>query len=366
MKKNITLVVGARPNFMKAAPLLKELERFPDEFNITLIHTGQHYDYNLSQLFFEDLKMPESDIYLGIGSGTHATQTAHIMVALEKEFIKLQPDLVIVFGDINSTLATAVVTAKLGIKLAHVEAGLRSFDNTMPEEINRIVTDRLADYHFVTEQAGVDNLLTEGINKEHIFLCGNIMIDSLVKSLEHLGQSNILDTLSLQEKNFVTVTMHRPSNVDNKTQLEKFLIAFNNLSKKLPVVFPIHPRTKKMITEFGFNNLITAPQFMIIEPLGYLDFLNLLVSSALVITDSGGIQGDTTYLHVPCLTIRSNTEQPVTISQGTNSLCGDNTDLLLEKIDEVLSGNYKQGSIPEFWDGKTASRIVEYLRENDS
>ena len=349
---------------MKAAPLINQLEKESDYCEIVLIHTGQHYDYNLSQLFFEDLKIPESDIYLGIGSGSHAVQTAQVMVALERELLSLKPDLVIVFGDINSTLATAVVTSKLGIKLAHVEAGLRSFDNRMPEEINRIVTDRLADLHFVTEQAGVDNLINEGIQKDNIYLCGNIMIDSLAKSLKRLDESTILDKLSLHQKEYVSVTMHRPSNVDNKQKLTKFLSLLNELSQKLPVVFPCHPRTKKMIEEFELGNLISSGQFYLVEPLGYLDFLKLLKNSKFVITDSGGIQGDTTYLKVPCLTIRSNTEQPVTIDIGSNSLCGDDVELLHQKIDEILLGVYKKGDIPKFWDGKTAERIVEIIKKS--
>lgn len=364
MKKHAVLVVGARPNFMKAAPLIHAMMHQSDFFDITLIHTGQHYDYNLSQLFFEDLQMPKSDIYLGVGSGTHAKQTADVMVALEKELLKLSPDIVIVFGDINSTLATAVVTSKLGIKLAHVEAGLRSFDNSMPEEINRIVTDRLADYHFVTEQAGVDNLLHEGISEKHILLAGNIMIDSLHKNLPKLSQSKILSKLSLDENNYIAVTMHRPSNVDNKERLSKFLTLLNGLSKKLPVVFPCHPRTLKMIEKFDLQHLITSDLFHFVEPLGYIDFLALLAKSKFVITDSGGIQGDTTYLKVPCLTIRSNTEQPETISVGSNTLCGEDTDFLQEKIDEILSGNYKKSAVPKFWDGATAQRIVAYLEKN--
>ncbi len=364
MKKHAVLVVGARPNFMKAAPLIHAMLRESAQFEITLIHTGQHYDYNLSQLFFEDLNIPKSDIYLGVGSGSHAEQTANVMVALEKELINLAPDVVIVFGDINSTLATAVVTAKLGIKLAHVEAGLRSFDNRMPEEINRIVTDRLADFHFVTEQAGVDNLVNEGIDKKHVIMVGNIMIDSLKQNLSKLSDSKVISDNSLIEKKYVAVTMHRPSNVDNKERLTKYLALLVELSKKIDVVFPCHPRTLKMIEKFELQSLIQSDSFHLIEPLGYIDFLALLAYSKFVITDSGGIQGDTTYLKIPCLTIRSNTEQPETISIGSNTLCGEDIGFLNEKIDEILNGNYKQSAVPKFWDGATAQRIVSYLEKN--
>ncbi len=364
MQKHVVLVVGARPNFMKAAPLLHVLQNQSEKFKTTLIHTGQHYDYNLSQQFFEDLKIRKADLHLGVGSGSHAQQTADVMVALEKELIALLPDVVIVFGDINSTLATAIVTSKLGIKLAHVEAGLRSFDNSMPEEINRIVTDRLAHFHFVTEQVGVDNLLQEGTAKEHIVLVGNIMIDSLRKNLPKLAGSTILAKHSLDEKNYVVVTMHRPSNVDNKKRLTKFLTLLNDLSKKLAVVFPCHPRTLKMIEKFELQLLMSSDSFHLIEPLGYIDFLALLANSKFVISDSGGIQGDTTYLQVPCLTIRSTTEQPETISIGSNTLCGEDTDFLQEKIDEILSGNYKKSGLPNLWDGAAAERIVSYLADN--
>jgi len=364
MRKHVVLVVGARPNFMKAAPLLHVLQKQSEQFKTTLIHTGQHYDYNLSQQFFEDLNIQKADLHLGVGSGSHAQQTADVMVTLEKELLKLSPDVVIVFGDINSTLATAIVTSKLGIKLAHVEAGLRSFDNSMPEEINRIVTDRLAHFHFVTEQVGVDNLLQEGIAKEHIVLVGNIMIDSLRKNLPKLAKSNILEKYSLEDKNYVVLTMHRPSNVDNKESLTKYLTLFNNLSKKLPIVFPCHPRTLKMIEKFELQSLMSAEGFHLIEPLGYIDFLALLAKSKFVISDSGGIQGDTTYLEVPCLTIRSTTEQPETITIGSNTLCGAGIDFLKEKIDEILSGNYKKSRLPKYWDGAAAERIVNYLADN--
>ena len=363
-KKQIVLVVGARPNFMKAAPLIAAFHNKAELFDITLIHTGQHYDHNLSQLFFDDLQMPDSDIYLGVGSGSHAEQTAEVMIQLEKKLLIIKPDLVIVFGDINSTLATAVVTAKLKMKLAHVEAGLRSFDMTMPEEINRIVTDQLSHFHFVTEQAGVDNLKREGVKASSIYLTGNIMIDSLVKTKERIAQSDILTTLNLSEKSYYCLTMHRPSNVDNKEKLEKFLKAFLSISDKTPIIFPCHPRTLKMIDRFGLTAYTTSETFRYVEPLGYLDFLSLMAKSKAVITDSGGIQGDTTFLRIPCLTIRANTEQPVTVSEGTNTLCGDDIELLLTKISEIEKGSYKPGKVPEFWDGKSAERVVEIIEKS--
>ena len=362
-KKKIVLVVGARPNFMKSAPLLNELEKNNDFFENILIHTGQHYDSNLSDFFFEDLKMQKSDIYLGIGSGTHAEQTGNIMIALEKELIKIQPDLVIVFGDINSTLATAIVTSKLDLKLAHIEAGLRSFDNRMPEEINRIVTDRLADYLFVTEKVGVDNLINEGVAKDKIHLCGNIMIDALMNNIKLAQKSNILTKLSLNSKEFVTVTLHRPSNVDNKEIFEKLIGILLDISKKYKIIFPCHPRTYKKLKEFSILDKVSSDNFRIIEPLGYHDFLKLMESSKFIISDSGGIQADATYLKIPCLTLRETTEQPSTIEQGTNTLCGNSKELIKEKVDEIISGKYKSGEMPDLWDGKTSERIVKILRE---
>ena len=362
-KKKIVLVVGARPNFMKSAPLINELEKNNNLFENILIHTGQHYDSNLSDFFFEDLKLPKSDIYLGVGSGTHAEQTGKIMITLEKELINIKPDLVVVFGDINSTLATAIVTSKLHLKLAHIEAGLRSFDNRMPEEINRIVTDRLADYLFVTEKVGVDNLINEGVAKEKIHLCGNIMIDALMNNIKSAQKSDILAKLSLKSKEFVTVTLHRPSNVDNKEVFEKLIDILLEISKKYKIIFPCHPRTYQNLKDFKMLEKVNGNDFRIIEPLGYHDFLKLMESSKFIITDSGGIQADTTYLKIPCLTLRETTEQPSTIEQGTNTLCGNSEELIKKKVDEVLAGKYKSGRLPELWDGKTSERIVKTLRE---
>lgn len=359
--RKIVMVVGARPNFMKAAPLYNELKKYPDYFEPLIIHTGQHYDDNMSRFFFEDLKLPKPDLHLGAGSGSHAVQTARIMVDLEKELLQINPDLVIVFGDINSTLATAVVTSKIHLKLAHVESGLRSFDNSMPEEINRIVTDRLADLLFVTEPVGVENLKNEGVADSKIFLCGNIMIDSLKQQIKAAQNSTILSDLKLNKKNYLALTLHRPANVDDKETLSEIIKLLNELAYTMPVVFPCHPRTKKNIEHFGINSFHEDLKF--IEPLGYLDFLKLMENAALVISDSGGVQADTTYLNVPCLTLRETTEQPATIEYGTNTLCGTDIEKIKSEFNKVVTGNYKSGSLPELWDGRTAERIVEIIRE---
>lgn len=358
--KKIVLVVGARPNFMKSAPLMRELGKYPERFESILIHTGQHYDHKLSQLFFEELKMPKPDIYLGVGSGTHAEQTARIMIGLESELSELRPELVVVFGDVNSTLATAVVTAKLWIKLAHVEAGLRSFDHRMPEEINRIVTDRLSDFLFVSEESGLKNLKSEGVPDSKVFYTGNIMIDSLVSNLAVAGKSDILDRLSLKPREYIAMTMHRPANVDNAEILKSIIAVIKEISKRIPVVFPCHPRTQKRIEEFGLTQSGDG-QFRIVEPLGYLDFLHLQAESRLVLTDSGGIQEETTYLQIPCITMRENTERPATVDVGTNIIAGTDPQKILQSTIQTLDGKGKKGAIPDLWDGKAAVRIVETL-----
>lgn len=361
MPKKIILVVGARPNFMKSAPLMKELLKYPDKFETLLIHTGQHYDHGLSQLFFDQLKIAKPDIYLGVGSGSHAEQTAKIMVGLERVLVEQKPDLVVVFGDVNSTIAAAIVAAKLCICLAHVEAGLRSFDNTMPEEINRIVTDRLSNYLFVTENSGMINLKTEGIAEDKIFFVGNIMIDSLTNNLEASKKSNILKKLALKPREFAAMTIHRPANVDNKDTLAKLLNVIAEIGKNIPIVFPCHPRTKKNLEKFSLLNNINKDAVKIIEPIGYLDFLKLQSESKFVLTDSGGIQEETTFMKIPCITIRENTERPVTVEVGTNIVTGIDPEKILETVDQIINGKYKNGNIPELWDGKTAQRIVDIL-----
>lgn len=361
-KFKICLVVGARPNFMKSAPLMRELLANKDSFDTKLLHTGQHYDHALSQLFFDELKMPKPDIYLGVGSGSHAEQTGKIMIELEKSFGEMQPDLVVVFGDINSTLAAAVVTAKMCIKLAHVEAGLRSFDNTMPEEINRIVTDRLSHYLFVSEDSGIKNLKNEGVSDDKVFYTGNIMIDSLVANLEIAKKSDILDKLDLAPDTYIAMTMHRPANVDEEEKLRELFEHIIEVSEKMPIVFPCHPRTKKRLEDFGITG--NAKGLKMIEPLGYLDFLKLQSNANFVLTDSGGVQEETTYLKIPCITMRENTERPSTVDIGSNIIVGVNPQNIKDAAMRTINGERKQGDIPRLWDGKTAGRIVQLMKEH--
>ncbi len=361
--KKIDLVVGARPNFMKAAPLMDALAKRPEIFKPRLIHTGQHYDYDLSRLFFEQLKMKEPDIYLGVGSGTQAQQTARIMIELEKVLLESKPDLVVVFGDVNSTMAAAIVAAKLWIRVAHVEAGLRSFDNTMPEEINRIVTDRLSDLLFVTEKSGLENLKKEGVPAERVFFTGNIMIDSLVKNLEIARRSPIVENLGLAKDDYVALTLHRPSNVDDPVVLKKIIEILTRIGRKIPIVFPCHPRTQKRMEEFGLRSAIDDKAIKIIDPLGYIDFLRLQADAKFVLTDSGGVQEETTFLKIPCITLRRTTERPITCEIGSNFLVGDDYDLLMKTADDIMSGKIKEGKIPDLWDGKTAERIVDILAQ---
>jgi len=361
MPFKIILVVGTRPNFMKVAPLMKVLSNHLDIITPILVHTGQHYDRELSELFFEQLKMSEPDIFLGVGSGSHAEQTAKIMVELERVLNDEKPDLVIVFGDVNSTLASAVVTAKLCIRLAHVEAGLRSFDNTMPEEINRIVTDRLSDYLFITENSALVNLKKEGISKEKIFFVGNIMIDSLINNLETAQDSNILEQLDLSKHEYVTLTMHRPANVDNHEILAKLISIISKIGEKVPVIFPCHPRTKKRMEQYGLLSNIDNKFLRIIRPLGYIDFLKLQMGSKFIITDSGGIQEETTYLGIPCITIRDNTERPITVDIGSNVITGINAEKIIETADNIIDGKGKTCKVPKMWDGKTSDRILGIL-----
>ena len=362
MTTKITLIVGARPNFMKAAPLVRELRRHPDHFKPSLIHTGQHYDAKLSDLFFNELEMDPPDLYLGVGSSTHAQQTGRIMVDLEKVWMEEAPDLVVVFGDINSTMAAALVAAKLQIKLAHVEAGLRSFDPAMPEEINRIVTDRLSDYLFVSEQSGLDNLASEGVPESKVFFTGNIMIDSLVNSLEACEKSTVLKDYGLEPGRFAVVTMHRPSNVDDPQQLHQLIDLLNEVGQSIPVIFPCHPRTQKEMAKQGVS-LGDNSSLIIIEPVGYLDFLRLQSQAMFVLTDSGGIQEETTYLRVPCVTMRTSTERPATTDIGSNILTGPDPDRIRPAVRDILNGKHKTGAIPPLWDGRTAYRIVKHLIE---
>jgi len=360
--KKIISVVGARPNFMKAAPLMRAFSPYADRVKNILVHTGQHYDAAMSQVFFDDLGLPIPDIFLGVGSGTHAEQTARIMVEFEKICAAESPDLIIVFGDVNSTLACSIVAAKGCIPLAHVEAGLRSFDRTMPEEVNRIVTDTLSSFLFVTEQSGIDNLIREGVPKDKMFLLGNTMIDTLLRLLPKAQDSDFLERYSLVPKKYCVVTLHRPSNVDTKEGLEGILGLFAILSRKTSIIFPIHPRTKKMLSSYGLDYRVREiPNLFLIEPLGYLDFLRAMESSVFVLTDSGGIQEETTTLGIPCITMRNNTERPITVEVGTNVLAGSDVNHVLTACEKTMSGDSKKGNIPAMWDGHAAERIVQVL-----
>lgn len=342
-------IVGARPNFMKLAPLYKELENAGIKQQV--IHTGQHFDKDMSSIFFSELGLNEPDFNLGINTGSPVNQIASMMVAIEELLNKIKPNLVIVYGDVNSSLAGALTAYKLNIKVAHIEAGLRSFDRSMPEEGNRLIIDHLSDFLYSPSADGVENLIREGISKDKILMVGNIMIDSL---------SSIIKTIPMvKEEPFALVTLHRPSNVDEPKKLFQLLHELEKVSYKIRLKWPIHPRTKRQLETNGFTYTPGNIEFM--APLGYRDFLALQANSTFVITDSGGVQEETTFLGKPCLTLRNNTERPVTITEGTNYLLGENFDQLHKVVDQILSGESKQGSIPKFWDGQTAKRIVEHL-----
>jgi UDP-N-acetylglucosamine 2-epimerase (non-hydrolysing) len=362
---------------MKLAPIERELKKSSRYFEHIIVHTGQHYDYRLSRIFFKDLDLPEPGIYLGIGSSSHGDQTGRIMQEFEKVLLAQKPDLVMVYGDVNSTLACSLVCSKIPYKrnetlpVAHVESGLRSFDRTMPEEINRIVTDIISKYLFVTEKAGADNLKQEGVSKDKIFLVGDVMIDSLTANRKKFESSTALRKLDLKRKEFILLTLHRPANVDVKNNLEKIIsllekisVSFSSRDEKIKMVFPIHPRTKKMLKSFGLSGRIQKiKDLLITDPAGYTDFIHLLKNSLLVITDSGGVQEEATFLRIPCLTLRDSFERPETITKGTNTLCGLNNELVLSKVKEVLTGKYKKSLIPKLMDGKAAQRIVKILKE---
>jgi len=358
----IVMVVGARPNYMKIAPVYFAIAK-DSYFEPILVHTGQHYDNNMSHIFFEELGLPKPDKYLGVGSGNHGEQTAKVMIAFEKVLFDEKPDLVMVAGDVNSTAACAIDAVKLHIPVAHLEAGLRSFDRKMPEEINRIVTDVISDILLTPSLDGNRNLQKEGIHKEKIFFVGNAMIDSLKKYESIADDSPILEKLNLISKNYGLITLHRPRNVDIKNNFEKIISAFEYIDKELPLIYPIHPRALKQIQRFGLNNRFDQMKnFQLISPVGYLDFLKLQKNAKLVMTDSGGIQEETTVLGIPCLTIRENTERPITITQGTNVLVGLDTEKIISETEKILSGNWKHGKIPQYWDGKTAERVKNVFK----
>lgn len=363
-KLKIVAVVGARPNFMKIAPLARELAKHTERFEFVLVHTGQHYDSLMNNVFFSELGIPAPDIHLGIGSGSQAQQTARIMLKFEKALAKIAPHVVVVLGDVNSTIAAALVAAKLGIAVAHVEAGLRSRDRRMPEEINRVVTDTLSDILYTPSRLAGRNLLSEGVAEEKISLVGNIMIDSLIGFLDQAEERRIVRELGLTPHGYGLVTLHRPSNVDNREVLAEIVGALVEISRELPLVFPVHPRTVKMLAEFGLEaQLEQAGSIRMIEPVGYLDILCLMKSARLAISDSGGIQEETTYLGIPCITIRENTERPETILEGTNTLAGHDRGLIVGLARDALAGRGKSRGRLEFWDGKVAARIVEDLQK---
>jgi len=351
-------VVGARPNFIKVAPVIAALKR-RSGVSQTLVHTGQHYDANMSEVFFRQLGLPEPDVNLGVGSGSHAAQTAQIMVRFEEAVLEQRPDLVLVYGDVNSTVAAALVCAKLLIPVGHVEAGLRSFDRTMPEEVNRVITDRIADLLFTPSIDGDENLLREGIAPERIHLVGNVMIDTLIRLLPKAEArwSALRSRFGLQR--YGLVTLHRPSNVDCPDMLAHVMRTLDEIGRDLPLVFPMHPRTRARLE--GQRIAVHAERVQIAEPLGYLDFCALQRHATVVITDSGGVQEETTYLGVPCLTVRENTERPVTVTMGTNTLVGQDMDALREQVARVLAGEGKRGEVPPLWDGRAGERIAEIL-----
>jgi UDP-N-acetylglucosamine 2-epimerase (non-hydrolysing) len=352
-------VVGARPNFMKIAPLIKEINQRADHLvEHVLVHTGQHYDNAMSDVFFRELGIPAPDVNLEIGSGTHAEQTARVMLAFEPICRREKPDWVVVVGDVNSTMACTLVASKLGIKVAHIEAGLRSFDRTMPEEINRIVTDALADLLLTPSIDADENLMREGVPSSKIRLVGNIMIDTLVANLQQAQNSPLPDKLGLEPRSFTYVTLHRPSNVDDQTSLTRLMEELRLLAQRLAVVFPIHPRTRKMLDDFGIP-VLHETNLKLTEPLGYHDSLWLTGNARFVLTDSGGLQEESTYLGTTCLTLRPNTERPVTIEMGTNKLT--RLDRLSTDIEEILQGRRLPGQIPKHWDGRTAERVLNAL-----
>ncbi len=366
--KKVVFVAGARPNFMKVAPLIRVLTTEPkwqgsESIAWKLVHTGQHYDYEMSKVFFEELDLPEPHYFLDSGPGTHAEQTANIMVEFEKFCLEEMPDVIVVVGDVNSTIACSITAKKLHIKVAHVEAGLRSGDMTMPEEINRIVTDSISDYLFVTEKSGLENLKREGKPKEKVFFVGHVMIDNLFNQLHRLNESTY-ETTSLKDKldKYLFMTLHRPSNVDDNVVFKKIIDGLNEISEDIPIVFPVHPRTKGRIEHYGFclsNNI------KVLKPLSFRESLYLWKDAVAVLTDSGGLQEETTALGVPCVTLRENTERPVTVEIGTNITVGSDMVKLKETVSNIRKGHYKEGRIPEKWDGQAAKRIIQTLYKSE-
>ncbi len=360
----IICVCGARPNFMKVAPVMRAFEA-KGGFEVLLVHTGQHYDENMSKLFFDELNIPRPDINLDVGSASHAVQTAEIMKSFEPVVLDFAPDYVLVVGDVNSTIACGLVAVKLGVKLIHVEAGLRSFDRTMPEEINRVLTDTISDLLFVTEQSGIDNLRNEGIDEDKVHFVGNVMIDTLLANKEKAQKSDVLERLGLCAKEYVAITLHRPSNVDDMATFGEIVTAFEEIAKEMKLVFPIHPRTRDNIKGSELEGRMEKlANLILLEPVGYVDFLCLMSNAGLVLTDSGGIQEETTILGVPCMTLRESTERPVTITEGTNRLVHITADNILMHYRRIMDGGVSSThSIPKLWDGRAAERIAGIITE---
>jgi UDP-N-acetylglucosamine 2-epimerase (non-hydrolysing) len=356
----LVVVAGARPNFMKIAPLVREL-RQRGRFEICLVHTGQHYDPAMSDSFFRDLGIPEPDVNLGVGSGSHAQMTGQVLMEMERVLVEQQPDALVVVGDVNSTLAATLAASKLGVRVAHVEAGLRSFDRAMPEEINRLMTDVVSEWLFTTEPSGEENLRREGVPPEKIHFVGNVMIDTLRSNLARAKQLDTLERLGLQPGGYAALTLHRPSNVDEPERLAALFEVFAEIHRELPVVFPVHPRTRAAIERLLGGR---GPELRTTDPLGYLDFLRLMSEARFVLTDSGGVQEETTVLGVPCLTLRENTERPVTLTEGTNVLVGSDPATIRAEARKILDGGARSGRIPEGWDGRAAARIVDVLERD--
>ena len=366
----VLCIVGARPNFMKMAPILRAFAENLPAIPALLVHTGQHYDKDMSDRLFEDLRLPRPDINLEVGSGTHAVQTAEVMKRFEPVVDERKPSCILVVGDVNSTLACALVGVKKGIPVTHVEAGLRSYDRAMPEEINRILTDQISDILYTTERSALDNLLREGISEERVHFSGNVMIDSLVANREYARRpADILRAAGFDEnivarpEGYAVVTLHRPSNVDQKETLGPLLETLREVSEKIPLIFALHPRTRSNIERFGLANLVSSTNIVLLPPQGYLEMLGLMSGARLVLTDSGGLQEETTALGVPCLTMRENTERPITIEQGTNTMVGRDKQAILSCVNDILSGGGKNGRVPEFWDGHAAERIACHVAD---
>ncbi|CAH1079371.1 non-hydrolyzing UDP-N-acetylglucosamine 2-epimerase [Candidatus Nitrotoga sp. 1052] len=361
---SILCVVGARPNFMKMAPIMAAFAALGPELDVSLVHTGQHYDVAMNHQYFEALGIPQPDINLEVGSGSHTAQTANVMLRFESVLNTKHPSAVLVVGDVNSTLACALVAVKKGVPVIHVEAGLRSFDRAMPEEINRVLTDQISELLFITERSGCENLLREGIAEYRIRFVGNVMIDTLHHNLEKaIPVSKILQNAGRQEflvghDGYAILTAHRPSNVDDPNTLRSLLETILKISARLPIIFPMHPRTRDMIQKFGLNNMLDVPTVLQLPPMGYLEMLGLMKDARVVLTDSGGIQEETTALGIPCITLRNNTERPITVDEGTNTIAGLDSAKILTIFDEIMLSGGKAGRIPEFWDGQASTRIA--------